>query len=150
MEGSKVNASSAFSIISQETGFHSANLNHQHTFSFYISYTHTHTPLYFERKKTICTLTYFFFKMYLGPGLLGEFVPTYKQVVDIVGWKAVGAGVHLLKLGKQLWQMKRKFKTGKRQARQACFKMHISEPLRSTVLCKEAHHREFHNKITIK
>lgn len=53
----------------------------------------------------MCALTYLFFKMYLGPGVLGEPVPVYEQVVDVVGREAVGAGVQLVKPGQQPWEL---------------------------------------------
>lgn len=103
--------SSKFSIISSHkltrahklTGSHSASLNPQFPLISYISFTHIQTNIYFERKKrkTICALTYFLFKMYLGPALLSEFVSTYKQMVDIVGREAVGACILLIKPGQQ-------------------------------------------------
>ena len=56
-------------------------------------------------------MTYFFFKIYLGPGLLGESVSIHQQVVDIVGGEAVGAGIHLVKPGQQQRELKRRFQT---------------------------------------
>lgn len=44
--------------------------------------------------------------MYLGPGVLGEFVPIYEQVVDVMGWEAVGAGVGLVEVGNQVCELK--------------------------------------------
>ena len=65
-----------------------------------------------KKRKTICALTYFLFKMYLGPAFLGEFVSTYKQMVDIVGREAVGACILLIKLGQQQWELKASSKQG--------------------------------------
>lgn len=50
--------------------------------------------------------------MYLGPAFLGEFVSTYKQMVDIVGREAVGACILLIKLGQQQWELKASSKQG--------------------------------------
>ena len=50
--------------------------------------------------------------MYLGPGILSEFVSIYKQVVDVVGWEAVGARILLIKPGKQQRKLKADSKQG--------------------------------------
>lgn len=73
----------------------------------HLFHTHTYKSLCWEKEeKMICALTYFFFKMYVGPSLLCEFVTVHKQVVDIVGWEAVRAGVYLIKFGQQEWELK--------------------------------------------
>lgn len=85
--------------------------------------------------------------MYLGPALLGEFVSTYKQMVDIVGREAVGACILLIKLGQQQWELKASLKNRE----EAGFKMRISEQLRSRSYFKESYHPEnLIIKITIK
>lgn len=51
--------------------------------------------------------------MYLWPGVLGESVPAYEQVVDVVGGEAVGAGVGFIEPGEQLRELGR----GRREGR---------------------------------
>lgn len=90
---------------------------------FFCTYTQTFRE---EEEKTTCALTYFFSKMYLGPGLLSESVSIHKQVVDIVGWKAVGAGVHLIKPGEQQRELRRRFQTDEAGIfDSACFRTHF-------------------------
>lgn len=110
-------------------------------------HTRTHKLLSWEEEeKTTCALTYFFFKMYLGPSLFGEFVSIYQQVIDIVGWEAVGAGVHLIKHGEQLRELKGSSKQVSGRPGRHVLKGTFQNTLGQQSYFKESYHPESHNK----